>query len=142
MFALQDAASHHGRLPTLPRHEVAMPRMLLGALIALAFVGSLPQVARAQVAFSNSQMEWGLRPDVPRVPHDGAPFSEVYNSTTGVAILFGASGSYLWDLYYVDRVDRALRFGYPLPAGIEGPPPPPAPRVRRFGLGLGLFHGR
>jgi hypothetical protein len=111
--------------------EVAMQRMLYCALAALAALPVLPNLAWAQrAAFTNGYLEWGLRPDVPRVPYDGAPYSEkyiasIYNTTP---LMLGADPRRLWYMYYQDKIDRAERFGYPLPAGIaevEAPPNPP-----------------
>jgi hypothetical protein len=72
------------------------------------------------------------------VPNDGAPFSEKYNfySPNATPLMIGANPNYLWNLYYADRIDRAQRFGYPLPpVDVE-----PLPTTRRGGLlGFGFF---
>jgi hypothetical protein len=123
-------------LPTLA--EVAMQRMLVCASLALAAVALLPHAVRAQ-AITNGTIEWSLRPDAPRVPYDGAPQSEKYsiNSTFSPFLLLGANPDRLWYMYNMDRYDRAVQFGYRLPAGFD-PQPPANPRPRRV-LGLGRF---
>jgi hypothetical protein len=115
-----------------------MRRTLLCALIALAALTILPRPAWAQAAITNGYIEWSLRPDAPRVPYDGAPFSEKYNAYFPPPLMLGADPERLWYMYYMDRVDRAQAFGYALPPGFD-PQPPPNPRPRRFNLGLGLF---
>jgi hypothetical protein len=122
--------------PRQPLAEVAMHRMLICAIAALACLSLLPYTAHAQ-AFSNGYIEWSLRPDAPRVPYDGAPFSEKYNTGyyQSPPLLLGANPDRLWYMYYMDRIDRAEAFGYALPPGFD-PQPPPNPRPRRFGVFL------
>jgi hypothetical protein len=116
--------------------------MLVGALIALISLSLLPGAARAQAAFTDGTIEWGLRPDVPRLPRDGMNYQEWYNYNVGAPLMLGANPSQLWYMYYMDRIDRAQRFGYALPEGFDVGPPPPNPPPRHFGLGLGLFRWR
>jgi hypothetical protein len=121
-----------------------MSRTLLCALAALASLSLLATTAQAQVpaAFTNGYLEWGMRPDVPRVPYDGAPFSEKYISSNYFAmpLMIGANPNYLWNLYHADRIDRAQRFGYALPAEYD---PEPLPSSRRGGIfGFGFFRAR
>jgi hypothetical protein len=115
--------------------------MLWCALVALGSVPFFSQVASAQ-AFTNGTLEWNLRPNVPYVHNDGAPFSEVYGFKTTMAtpLLFGANANKLWYDYYMDRIERAQRFGYELPPGFDPGPEPQNPPPRRFRLGL--FRGR
>jgi hypothetical protein len=120
--------------------EVAMQRMPVCALAALAILSLAPHAVHAQ-AFTNGYIEWSLRPDAPRVPYDGAPFSEKYSYTASVPLLLGANPERLWYMYNMDRYDRAQQFGYALPPCFD-PQPPPNPRPRRFGVGVGLFGGR
>ncbi len=121
-----------------------MHRTLACALTALASVSLLPHAAHAQAAFTNGQIEWGMRPDVPRVPYDGETYTQRYAYNVGAPLMFGANPNYLWNLYWADRIDRAQRFGYELPPGLldDSLPPPPPPQPRRFGLGLGWFRAR
>ena len=112
-----------------------MQRLLFGALAALGILSAFPHAAFAQPAWTNGTLEWYLRPGVPYVHNDGAPFTEVYNFKTPTAtpLLFGANPNQLWFAYNMDRLDRAMRFGYDLPPGFDVTPPPnPAPR--RFRL--------
>jgi hypothetical protein len=120
-----------------------MHRMLFCALVALAMLLSVPHAARAQAAFTNGYLEWGLRPDVPRVPYDGAPYSEKYHTAyyNVAPLMFGASASQLWEMYWLDRIDRAERFGYELPPYVDYGAPV-HPRPGRIGLGLGFFRCR
>jgi hypothetical protein len=118
-----------------------MPRMLTCALVALAALTVSPHTARAQAAFTNGYIEWSLRPDAPRLPNDGKPFSDTYGGYLAVPLMLNANPDRLWYMYNMDRVDRAKAFGYALPPGFD-PQPPPNPRPRRFGLGLGLLGGR
>jgi hypothetical protein len=115
--------------PPVLNSEVAMHRMLLCALAALASLSMVPHTAWAQAAFTNGYLEWGLRTDVPRVPYDGAPFSEryIFSSFNATPLMLGADPRRLWYMYHQDRIDRAERFGYALPAGydVEAPPNPP-----------------
>ena len=125
-----------------------MHRMLIGALAALTALSLLPLTAHAQAAFTNPYIEWNLRPDVPKVPYDGAPFSEkysfpfVYNSPP--LMLGRGYPNSLWYMYHVDKINRAQLFGYRLPDQYFDPatgeiviPPPPPPI--RYQL-RGLFH--
>jgi hypothetical protein len=118
-----------------------MHRMLLCALTALASLSLLAPAAHAQAAITNGYLEWGLRPDVPRVPYDGAPFSEKYIAANYAAmpIMLGANPQQLWYMYHMDRLDRAIRNGRPLPPDYELPPIPPNP-PRRSGF-FGWFGG-
>jgi len=125
-----------------------MHRMLACALAALASLSLLPLTAHAQAAFTNPYIEWSLRPDVPRVPYDGAPFSEKYTNSfvyTSAPLMLGANPSRLWYLYHVDKIYRAQQFGYTLPANYCDPvtgeivlPPPPPPI--RHGVLWNRFH--
>jgi hypothetical protein len=49
-----------------------------------------------------------------RVPFDGAPWTYQYNYTYS-ALYLGSSGRSLNYADYLDRFDRALKFGYPIP---------------------------
>ena len=95
-----------------------MRGMTTKTLLVLAFVGmwtGLPSVCRAQ-GISSSDMERTLRPGA-YAPHDGAPFSHRYNFSTGPILYFnGQNARSLWYLEYLDREDRAERFGYRPPS--------------------------
>jgi hypothetical protein len=95
-----------------------MHRKIMKALLALALIGAwaaLPAVSHAQ-GFSSPEMERALRPGT-YVPHDGAPFSHRYNFSTGPILYFnGQNARQMWYLEYLDREDRAERFGYRPPS--------------------------
>ncbi len=124
-----------------------MHRTLCCALAALASLSLVPLTAHAQgLAFTNPYTEWSLRPDVPRIPYDGAPFSEKYTNSfifNSTPLMLGGNPTRMWNLYHVDKIYRAQMFGYELPAnyfdpmtgGVVVPPPPP-----RRGLLWGFFH--
>jgi hypothetical protein len=59
------------------------------------------------------------------VPYDGAPYSERYAYEIGPVLYFGfgLSGQRLAYLEYLDRVERAERFGYRVPTPPKGCPP-------------------
>jgi hypothetical protein len=109
-------------------------RLLLGAA-ALACWAGLPAGAGAQV-FSSVEIERGLRPGV-YVPYEGAPLTQRYAYETGAFLYFGGSARELYLLDYLDRLDRAERFGYRPPPDpfrrpvvvypYQGPPPQPPP---------------
>jgi hypothetical protein len=122
-------------------NEVAMHRMLLCALAALASLSLVPLTAHAQAAFTNPYTEWSLRPDVPRVPFDGAPFSEKYTNSfifNSTPLMLGGNSAGMWYLYRLDKIYRAQMFGYELPANYHDPAtgqiimPPPPPRHGRL----------
>jgi hypothetical protein len=86
--------------------------------------------------------------DIPRIYGPGGarstmdePFSHRYNYYTGPALYLNGNPRELWNLDYLDRLDRAERFGY------RHPLPPPQlyesehqhhHRPRIFG-GFGIF---
>ena len=134
---------------TLLCFEVAMHRMLSCALAALASLPLLPLIAHAQAAFTNPYLEWNLRTDVPRVPYDGATYTERYNNSfiyNSAPLMLGNNPSRLWYMYHMDKIYRAQQFGYQLPAGYYDPvsgevmEPPPPVTPPRHGLLRSLFH--
>ncbi len=109
-------------------------RVLLGAA-SLAFAAAWPAAAGAQV-FSSVEIERGLRPGV-YVPYEGAPLTQRYAYQTPAFLYSGGSPRELYMLDYLDRLDRAERFGYRPPPNPfrrqvivyprHAPPPPPPP---------------
>lgn len=91
---------------------------LFGA--ALGCLLALPAVGNAQ-GFWSSDLDRGFRPGA-SARYDGAPFSHRYNYYTGPVFYPGMDAQSLWNVYYLDRLDRAERFGY------QPPPPPPVVR--------------
>ncbi len=98
--------------------RIPLPVAALGCLLAL------PTVGQAQ-SWWGGDLERGFRPGAAAL-HDGAPFSHRYHYYAGPVFYPGMDAQRLWNLYYLDRLDRAERFGYR--------PPPPPPVVRP------LFH--
>lgn len=122
----------------------SLPR-ICAALIVLAGAASL---ADAQV-ITSGEIERGLRYRN-TTSFDGMPHTQRYLSLPN-AYLNGDSRQ-LWYLHYLDRVDRAEKFGYRMPIDpyFSGPPPeptevvesaPPPPPVRA-GFGFGIFRRR
>ena len=97
----------------------AVARTLLG-VAALGCLFAFPAVGQAQGLWS-SDLDRGYRPGASAL-HDGAPFSHRYHYYAGPVLYLGMDSQQLWNLYHLDRLDRAERFGYRLP-----PPAPPAP---------------
>ena len=133
-------------------------RTILGILCFLCAVSS----AHAQVFISGGEFERQLRPGY-NAPHDGQPFSHRYGYSTDMSSFYlGHQGWRLGYLEYLDRVDRAEKFGYcpPYDCRYEFPAagpvvehvervmpaatvsePPPATKVRA-GVGFGFFRRR
>ncbi len=127
---------------------------------ALLLVAGGSQVAHAQV-ITDSYVERGLRyPGVKSF--EGEPYTQRYSyGTTGSFIFINGDSRQLYYLDYLDRADRARKFGYRMPIDpffppvledgvpVDGPPPEgavvvnpaPAPRVT-IGGGLGWFRRR
>jgi hypothetical protein len=99
---------------------------VLRSVVALGCLLLWPVAVHAQGIWS-SDLDRGFRPGALPL-HDGAPFSHRYNYYTGPMYFPGLNGQQLWNLYHLDREDRAERFGYN-----RVPPPSPAPS-------RGLFH--
>lgn len=93
--------------------------------------------AFAQV-ISSPQIEDGLNPAnqvYGSTYHETMPFSHRYNYYGGANLYFHGNPQRLWDLHYLDRLDRALTFGYDLP----NPPPQVHPmHPGRIGVGVGV----
>lgn len=118
-----------------------MPRIILvGGLICLCSYLSAEK-AQAQVIWGG-EAERYFRPGA-YVPFDGQNFQLQYGyDTASPFVQFGAgnySGSQLKYLDYYDRVERAYKFGYPLPPSPYQCAPPSNTVYPRFGLGLGFF---
>jgi hypothetical protein len=97
----------------MPKAVAPVP-LCLSALVCLL---ALPSTGHAQGLWS-SELERGFRPGASSL-HDGAPFSHRYHYYTGPVFYPGMDAQRLWNLYYLDRLERAERFGY------RPPPPPP-----------------
>lgn len=126
-------------------------------LSILCFLGAVSS-AQAQVFISGGEFERQLRPGY-NAPHDGQPFSHRYGYTTEMSSFYlGHQGWRAGYLEYLDRIDRAEKFGYcppydcryEFPTAPIGEPitpaatvsePPPATTVRA-GVGFGFFRRR
>jgi len=101
---------------------------------AAAFLAALAWAGTAAVGRAGVFIGWGgydqqLAPGAV-VPGDGEPFSERYNFYAGPSFYFGMDNSQFQYMDYLDRLDRAEKFGYRIPA------PPPflvQPRCRPCG---------
>jgi hypothetical protein len=102
-----------------------MLRTTIPGVVALCLALCLARPVGAQ-AFGGGELERALRPGA-YVPYDGAPFSHRYNYDVGPVLYFNGDAQRLWTLEYLDRVDRAERFGYRMPT------PPPVVRWPLFG---------
>ena len=139
-------------------------RFILSILCFLCAVSA----AHAQVFISGGEFERQLRPGY-NAPHDGQPFSHRYGYSTDMSSFYlGHQGWRLGYLEYLDRQDRAAKFGYcpppydcryefpaaePVvvqpanPAAQGAPAPtvnesPPVTTQVRVGVGFGLFRRR
>lgn len=96
----------------------------------------------AQFGIGGGEAERALRPGV-YVPYDGAPFSHRYAYEPGSFLYYGFNARNFNYLEYLDRVDRAEKFGYRLPPDPFGHTPPTAgPSRPLFGGGRGFFRRR
>ena len=102
------------------------------------------QPIHAQVLSGGAEYDRGLRYRN-TTPYDGEPYTQRYSYGTGNILYFNGDARQLWYLDYLDRVDRAQKFGYPMPADpfeTSGPASQPAVRVGGFGTGYGIFRRR
>lgn len=109
-------------------------RFLAGLVVLACTIGS----ARAQSI--------GDLSTIPRVYGPGArvvndePFSHRYNYGVSPQLYFNGDARQLWYQDYLDRLDRAERFGYCPPSGPRYWPSPKECRPRVFGsVGIGVF---
>jgi hypothetical protein len=93
-----------------------MRTFLIGLALAATALAATPTPAHAQMIWGG-EYERALRPGA-YIPHDAEPWSHRYHFTMGPNIYINGNGWQLWYLEYLDRVDRAKKFGY-------APPPPP-----------------
>jgi len=114
----------------------------------LVFLGALQSI-HAQV-ITSAEIERGLR--FPRTPsYDGEPYTQRYSYGTSGNINLNGDSRRIWYLDYLDRADRAQKFGYRMPIDpyfedvpveeaqptVVAPPPPV-----RAGFGFGWFRRR
>ena len=120
---------------------------------ALLLCAGAGQFAHAQV-ITDANTERGLRyPGTPSF--DGEPWTQRYSYGTGGIFYLNGDARQLYYLDYLDRLDRAHKFGYRVPVNpyFDEPPPPPdvtpaaqpAPAGRVYigaGGGLGWWRRR
>ena len=111
---------------------------------ALAYA-ALTQSLHAQV-ITNAEVERGLR--FRGTPAwDAEPYTQRYSyGMANAPIYLNGNPRMLYYLDYLDRADRAEKFGYPMPIDpffetVEPAPAPPPPSVR-VGLGFGILRRR
>lgn len=111
-------------------------------VVAFIFWFWLGNPAQAQLGFGGGEAERALRPGV-YVPYEGAPFSHRYFYETGSMLYYGFNTRNFSYLEYLDRVDRAEKFGYRIPPDPFGHQPPTAGASRPlFGSGRGFLRRR
>lgn len=131
------------------------------AILAGLCILCAANTAHAQVIIYGGDFERGLRPGY-NIPSNGEPFSHRYGYSTDMSsFYFGGgpnAGWLLGYLEYLDRQDRAAKFGYqpppydyryefpevhvqPSTAPIAEHDPAP-PSHRRVGMGFGIFRRR
>jgi hypothetical protein len=113
-----------------------MKRLLAQAACALALLLSSMPSSDAQI-FWGSDYERSIRPGY-NTPHDGMPYTQRYSYDPGPFIFYpGLDARNLMYVEYLDRLDRAEKFGYRKP---KAPFEVPEPRCRgRFGFGMGWY---
>jgi hypothetical protein len=110
-----------------------MKPFLMQTACALTLCLCCTHASEAQILWG-SDYERALRPGY-NTPYDGMPYTQRYNYDPGPVFFYpGLNSSNLMYLEYLDRLDRAEKFGYRPP--LE-PFAVPEPRGR-LGLGLGL----
>ena len=106
-------------------------KTIIVAILVAGAVLALPNVSHGQAIWDpNYPQTWP--PGAYQPTNRDLPFSHRYGYYSGPAWYFGMSGRQAFYLEYLDRVDRAERFGRPIP-----PPPafltqPPCRRAVRF----------
>lgn len=124
-----------------------MRTILPGSILLLGILGFLSGSAARLHAqgFGGGEYERRLRPGC-NVPFDGAPYTQIYNYETGSFFYPCMNPRQLIYQEYLDRLDRAMKFGYRIPQDPFGPNSPynrtHHPDRPRVGLGLGFFRCR
>jgi hypothetical protein len=118
-----------------------MRSLLVPALSAVFLLGCSVNAARSQSIGDVGLIPRVYGPGAP--PVNDAPFSHRYNYYVGPAFNFNGDARALWHQDYLDRLDRAERFGHEPPARPRYGYPPDYDRPRFFGgLGIGIFKHR
>jgi hypothetical protein len=104
--------------------------------------GISASLAQAQV-ITNAEIERGLRfRGTPS--YDGESYTQRYSYGLGLAPLYlNGDARQLYYLDYLDRADRAEKFGYRMPIDpyFEAPPPEPTCQPARGGIWFGGGYG-
>jgi hypothetical protein len=106
----------------------------------LALVLAVPAgVASAQSIGDVGNLPRVYGPGGARIPND-EPFSHRYNYGVSPHFYFNGDARQMWYQDYLDRLDRAERFGYCPPSGPRYWPAPKECRPRiGVGVGVGIF---
>ncbi len=94
----------------------------LGALLTIASVA--PAQSPPQTVLSNREIEWGLTYPGPAATGVVSQ-AERYSYNTGSFIYVNGDRNRMIYLDYLDRADRAAKFGYRMPVDPFFPPTPP-----------------
>lgn len=123
-------------------------RILLSGSLLFFSIATLTTITSSRLdaqGWGGGEYERRTRPGY-NVPFDGAPYTQIYNYETGSLFYLGGNPRGLAYQEYLDRVDRAMKFGYRMP---EDPYGPNSPHNRghhydrpRMGLGVGFFRWR
>ena len=110
---------------------------LCAALVV--FAAAVPNL-HAQI-ITNGEIERGVRSRGPA--YDGESWTARYNYGLGITpVYINGNARALWYMDYLDRADRAEKFGYAMPIDpyFEEPPPhaiaPPGRTYMGFGFGI------
>jgi hypothetical protein len=93
-------------------------------LVTVCLWAALAAPAGAQV-ITSEPIDRGLRIGT-YGPYEGVPYTQRYGYKTGAMFYLGGDARQLYSLDYLDRLDRAERFGYAPPAPRRFAPPMPA----------------
>jgi len=117
------------------------------AIIAVTTLATIDTPRLDAQHWAGGEYERRTRPGY-NVPFDGAPYTQIYNYETGSLLYFGGNPRGLIYQEYLDRVDRAMKFGYRMPDDPFGPKSPynrgyqyDRPRMG-VGIGTGFFRWR
>ena len=109
--------------------------------VLVVFAGFTPAL-HAQI-ITNAEVERGVRFGGPS--YDGESWTARYNYGLGATpVYLNGDARALWYLDYLDRADRAEKFGYRMPIDpyFESPPPMGVAPAGRAYMGIGIFRRR
>ena len=117
-----------------------MKHCALSLCAALLFFAGAQSI-QAQV-ITNGEIERGLRFRGPA--HDGEPYTQRYSYSTGNGMIYlNGDSRQIYYLDYLDKADRAEKFGYRMPIDpyFETPPQEPTYAPVRPYIGIGGGYG-